>query len=243
MVCIVIPTFNEAQTISSLIREIFSQNIRDLYVVIVDDNSPDGTADIVRAEMKEYHTLHLIFRESKSGIGSAYRAGFSYAMDLGAEYVFEMDADFSHAPADLSRMLDMCRDNNDLVIGSRRISGGRILGWNLWRHATSAGATFLSRALLRLQTQDVTSGFRCYRSAVLRTLDYKNVQTNGYAFQEEMVYLFEKNHRRIKEIPVIFEDRKHGRSKLGMKDVYEFFITLISLKRDKRFHKKKVPRE
>lgn len=223
---VVIPTYNEQANIARLIRAIFSLGIANLSVVVVDDNSPDGTADTVQVLSEEY-PITLIRREGKLGLGSAYVAGFTKAMELEATHIFEMDADFSHDPNDLPRLLEV---DADLVIGSRKIAGGRIVGWGMWRLFMSHGAMIFSRLLLGLKTKDVTAGFRCFTREALEAIDFRSVKTNGYAFQEELVYRAEKRKLRVVEIPVTFVDREHGKSKLSKKDIVEFFVVMIALR-------------
>jgi len=209
---VVIPTYNERDNIVNLINDIFLQPIENLSIIVVDDNSPDKTAELVSPLQTVYPNLYLIKRYNKLGLGSAYIAGFKKALALGADLIVEMDADFSHDPKDIPRLTEVCKDGFHLAIGSRKIKGGKIVGWNFKRKFMSHGAMVIARTFLRLRAKDVTSGFRCFKREVLEKINLDNVKSNGYAFQEEMVYLFEKNHRRIKEIPVIFEDRKalHG---------------------------------
>lgn len=226
---IIIPTHNEATNIVDLVFTIFEQHIPNLSIIVVDDNSPDRTAHFVK-EMQQHHKdLYIIERRRKDGIGSAYIAGFKKALHLGATHIFEMDADFSHDPKDIKKLLEASKDA-DLVIGSRKIAGGKIVGWSSWRIFMSAGAMMFSRILLGLKTQDVTAGFRCFRTEALEKIDFATVQSNGYAFQEEMLYRTEKAGLRVVEVPVTFEDRKYGKSKLSRKDVLEFFSTIIRLK-------------
>lgn len=256
---IVIPTYNEKQNITRLIPQICGLPVSDLNILVVDDNSPDGTADIVESlrnnvalsevegsqsnQNKLHNRINLIKRPSKLGLGSAYIAGFQWAMDNRADLIFEMDADGSHDPQDIPRLIEAIntppaplllkegiKGGYDVVIGSRRIKGGQITGWNLYRHLASWGAMAATRLILGLKTHDVTAGFRCYRSQVLKELDIKSIKTNGYAFQEEMVWRCEKKGFQIKEIPITFKDRELGDSKLNYKDITEFFITLIRLK-------------
>lgn len=204
--------------------------IADLEIIVVDDNSPDGTADIVQ-RLTEQYPIHLIQRESKLGIGSAYIAGFKKALAMSADYIFEMDADFSHDPADVPRLIE-AMNGADLTIGSRRVHGGNIIGWNLRRHFTSFAATVFSRFILKLKTNDVTSGFRCYKRKVLESINLDAVTSNGYAFQEEMLYRTEQAGFTVAEVPVTFIDRKKGKSKLSTKDIGEFFAVMMKL----RFH-------
>ncbi|SRR3989339_482049 len=227
---VIIPTYNESQNIEKLIKKIFALNILDLEIIIVDDNSPDGTGDLVNRLLTiDYRQLHLIRRSDKLGLGSAYLAGFKKALGIGAEFIFEMDADFSHDPDDMPRMLSAAQ-NYDLVIGSRKIPNGKIIGWGWVRKFMSNGAMWLSRLLLGLKVQDVTSGFRCFKRRVLETIPLDEIESNGYAFQEEMLYRTQKMGFTISEIPVTFIDRQEGKSKLSKKDIIEFFLIILKLK-------------
>ncbi len=229
---VIIPTYNERENISRIVRAIFELSIPDLGIIIVDDNSPDGTANAVEELQAQYprNTLQLIKRPSKLGLGSAYIAGFRQALEQNAQYIFEMDADGSHDPADIPRFIEHAQKNIDVVIGSRRVHGGRIIGWNIFRHVASWGAMTVTRIILGLKTHDVTSGFRCYRQHVLRDIDLDSITSNSYAFQEEMIWLCEKGGHTVTEIPIMFKDRELGVSKLSYKDVFEFFVTLIRLR-------------
>ena len=226
---VVIPTYNESENIEKLINEIFALNIDGLKILVVDDSSPDHTSQIVTNLQSSFTNLHLISRPNKLGLGSAYLAGFRKALELGADYIFEMDADFSHDPKDIPRLLEAIK-NCDLVIGSRKITGGKIIGWNWVRKFNSTGAMWFSRLILGLKVKDVTAGFRCFRSKVLKTIDLAKIHSNGYAFQEELLYRTQKLDFTISEIPVIFIDRQKGKSKLSKKDILEFFVTMIKLK-------------
>ena len=225
---IIIPTYNEAENIEKLLKEIFGLNIPELEVIVVDDNSPDGTSEIVE-KLKDIFPIYLINRKGKLGLGSAYIAGFKKALFLNADYIFEMDADFSHSPKDLPKMLANTI-NCDLVIGSRKIKGGKIIGWNLKRKLMSNGAMFVSRLFLRLKPKDVTAGFRCYKKEVLQKIDLDKIKSNGYAFQEETLYWTQKLGFKICEVPVSFTDRQFGKSKLSNKDIIEFFVVLFKLR-------------
>ncbi|KKW41983.1 MAG: Glycosyl transferase, family 2 [Candidatus Magasanikbacteria bacterium GW2011_GWA2_56_11] len=229
---IVIPTYNERDNIATLVSQIFALRIPELEIVVVDDNSPDKTAEVVEGMRADY-PVHLVKRLRKLGLGSAYIAGFKKALALGADYIFEMDADFSHDPADLPRLLSAAADH-DLAIGSRKILGGKIVGWSLWRRLSSAGAMFFSRLLLGLRVRDVTAGFRCFRSQALKSIALDTVKSNGYAFQEELLYRAEQAGFSIIEVPVVFNDRRRGRSKLSKKDIWEFFTVMYKLKFSRR---------
>jgi len=225
---IIIPTYNEKQNIARLIPAIFELQIINLELIIVDDNSPDNTAEVAQ-ELSQHYPIHLIKRRRKLGLGSAYIAGFKKALSLGADFIFEMDADFSHNPQDIPRMLEAAQ-KSDLVIGSRKIKGGKIVGWNLWRKFISNGAMWFSRLCLGLKIKDVTAGFRVFKRKVLETIPLDKIKSNGYAFQEEMLYRTQKAGFKITEIPVTFTDRKQGKSKLSKKDILEFFVVMLQLR-------------
>lgn len=228
---VIIPTYNEKENIENLINQIFGLNIYNLNILTVDDSSPDGTANIVQKLIQKYQNrLHLIQRPKKSGIGSAYICGFKYALNNKADLIFEMDADFSHDPKYIPNFIEEIENGFDAVIGSRKIKGGKIEGWNWRRKFMSSGAMLFARAVLKLKTKDATSGYRCCTKETLLKINLDKMKSNGYAFQEEMIYLCEKNKFKIKEIPIIFIDRKFGKSKLGYKDIFEFFKTVIGLK-------------
>lgn len=226
---LVIPTYNEAENIAKLISKIFALQIPDLEILIVDDNSPDGTANIVRDIQIQNPHLHLLQRAGKLGLGSAYIAGFKKALELEANHIFEMNADFSHDPEDIPRMLEATK-NSDLVIGSRKIPGDKVIGWGFIRKLMSNGAMWFSHLLLGLKPMDVTAGFRCFKSKVLKSIDIDTIKSNGYAFQEELLYRTQKAGFKITEVPVIFIDRQEGKSKLSKKDILEFFWIMIKLK-------------
>lgn len=226
---IVIPTYNERENIAELIKAIFTLHISDLEIIVVDDGSPDGTAEVVAELEKLQPQIHLIRRRGKLGLGTAYVAGFKKALALGADYFFEMDADFSHDPKDIPRLLTAAQ-TADLVIGSRKVHHGKIEGWNWYRGFISAGAMWFSRLVLSLKTKDVTAGFRVYNRKILTTIPLEKIKSNGYAFQEEMLYRTEKLGFRIREIPVTFIDRQQGHSKLSNQDIIEFFVIMLKLR-------------
>lgn len=231
MLYIILPTYNEKENIKDLLTAIFSLHIDNLKVVVIDDNSPDGTAGIVKQLQSQYN-LELIERPGKMGLGSAYVTGFQKALLSGASYIMEMDADFSHQPADIPRLLAAVTAGADLAIGSRRVKGGQIIGWNWWRIFMSWGAMSFSRFVLGLQTKDVTAGFRCYRREILEQIPLTEIKSNGYSFQEEMLFLVEKSGAKVVEVPVVFNDRQKGKSKLSKKDIVDFFLIIFRLKRN-----------
>lgn len=230
MKIVVIPTYNEKENIVSLINDIFLLNIAELKIIVVDDNSPDKTAEVVTQAQKIYPNLYLVKRNNKLGIGTAYIAGFKKALALGADLILEMDADFSHDPKDLPRLITACENGADLAIGSRKIAGGKIIGWNFKRHLMSNGAMLFARLILGIKTKDLTAGFRCFKKNVLEKINLNNIKSNGYAFQEELLYRTEKLGFTIQEIPVIFKERAYGQSKLGKKEIKEFFFIIFKLK-------------
>ena len=211
---IVIPTFNEAENLPALVSALFALPL-DLRILIVDDNSPDGTGAIADNLAKKDSRLRVIHRAGKEGLRSAYLTGFRVALDDGADAVAQMDADFSHDPAKLAQMaarLETC----DLVIGSRYILGGAVdKHWPLWRKSLSAFGNFYSRAILRLPQHDVTAGFRLWKRETLKGMPLNRVHSNGYVFQVEMAYLAHCLEYKIEEIPVYFPDREKGISKMS----------------------------
>lgn len=225
-IAIVIPTYNEAENISVLLFGIRQAVGSETKIIVVDDASHDGTADKARAADAD---VMVISRAGKLGLGSAYREGFAAAIARGAEVVVQMDADLSHDPKHLIDMLASAEDN-DLVIGSRYVDGGAISGWSMWRHFCSRSAMAFARALLGLTTRDVTSGYRVWRGAMLKSVLDAGAQSNGYAFQEEMLYRAQRAGAKIVEVPIVFIDRQHGRSKLHIRDIIEFFFTMIRLR-------------
>lgn len=228
-VSIVIPTYNEKENIGKLIEAIFDLNIDNLCVLVVDDNSLDGTVQIVE-KLRSKYPVDILKRTGKRGLGGAYIAGFNQVLKSQTDYIFEMDADFSHRPEDVPKLLRAAQEGYDLVLGSRRIPGGQIQGWNWRRHFSSWGAMSFSRLVLGLKTKDATTGFRCFKRQVLEKINWGEVKSNGYAFQEEVLLLCERMGCRIKEVPITFVDRKLGKSKLGFKDIVEFFIRILYLK-------------
>lgn len=227
---VIIPTFNERENIESVVNRLMESV--GVSVLIVDDGSPDGTGEIAdRLSVSYPGRVHVLHRAEKRGLGSAYMDGFKFGLDRGFGYMFEMDADGSHDPRDVIRLLEEARHGHDVVIGSRRIKGGKVVGWGPHRHLMSFGAMTLARVLLGLRTRDVTAGFRCYRAHVIKALCGAGIDSNGYAFQEETIYFCERRGYRIKEIPIVFRDREHGTSKLSSGDIVEFFATIIRLRR------------
>lgn len=224
---VVIPTFNEAENIPRLIPMILRQGTLD--VLVVDDGSPDGTSAIVRDIGAKDPRVHLIVREMKQGLGTAYVAGFRFAIQHGYDVVFEMDADFSHDPNEIPAFLNAAKEA-DLVIGSRYKNGVRVLNWPINRLLLSYFANVYTRVLIGLPLHDATGGFKCYRRAVLEAIDLDKIRSNGYAFQIEMSYKAWRKGFRLTEIPIIFLDRQSGTSKMSKHIVYEAFFMLWKLR-------------
>lgn len=223
---IIIPTYNEAKNIEPLIDKIF-RIIPKVDILIIDDNSPDKTHDIVKKIKDE--RIKLIRRKRKMGLGTAYIKGFDFAIDNGYKYVFEMDADFSHSPKIIPKMLKKA-EKYDLVIGSRYIDGLNVVNWPLSRLLLSYFASFYVRLLTGMKIKDPTSGFKCYKISTIKAINHKKIKSEGYSFQIETNYrVFEKGLK-IKEIPIIFIDRKDGVSKMNLKIIFEAIFMVWRLK-------------
>lgn len=234
---VVIPTYNEIENIEKLINAIFNV-MPQTHILVVDDNSPDNTADAVKKMKKDNNQIHLIVRPEKNGLGTAYIEGFTYALERGFEAIFEMDADFSHDPNDLPRLLEAL-DDNDLIIGSRYITGVNVVNWPLRRLFLSYGANVYTRIITGMPIKDATGGFKCFRADALRKINLRKVKTNGYGFQIEMNYLLWKTGARLKEIPIIFIDRRSGVSKMNKKIIYEavFLVWRLKFMASKKMYK------
>jgi dolichol-phosphate mannosyltransferase len=227
---VVIPTYNEADNIPTLLPAILKLG-EHFNVLVVDDNSPDGTAKLVKEMQKTEPRIHLVERAGKMGLGTAYVAGFKYALANGFDFVFEMDADFSHDPQDLPRLLDDAQ-TYDLSIGSRYISGINVVNWPLRRLILSYGANVYTRIITGMPVRDATGGFKCFRRKVLENIDLDAIHSNGYAFQIEMNFRSWKKGFRVHEIPIVFTDRRVGVSKMSKHIVYEavWMVWRIKLK-------------
>jgi dolichol-phosphate mannosyltransferase len=227
---VVIPTYNEADNIPTLLPAILKLG-EHFNVLVVDDNSPDGNAKLVKEMQKTEPRIHLVERAGKMGLGTAYVAGFKYALANGFDFVFEMDADFSHDPQDLPRLLDDAQ-TYDLSIGSRYISGINVVNWPLRRLILSYGANVYTRIITGMPVRDATGGFKCFRRKVLENIDLDAIHSNGYAFQIEMNFRSWKKGFRVHEIPIVFTDRRVGVSKMSKHIVYEavWMVWRIKLK-------------
>lgn len=226
---VIIPTYNEKENIGRILAAVFQLPV-SFDVLVVDDNSPDGTARIVRELQKNEKRLHLEVRKEKSGLGTAYIHGFKWALAKNYDYIFEMDADFSHNPADLPRLLKACEDGADLSIGSRYISGVNVVNWPMKRVLLSYFASKYVRLITRMKIHDTTAGFVCYKRQVLEALDLNSIRFIGYAFQIEMKFKAYLKKFKIVEVPVIFTDRSNGQSKMSNAIVREAVFGVIWLK-------------
>lgn len=230
---VIIPTYNELENAEKIIRAVFALE-QDFDVLIVDDNSPDGTADVVKGLMANEFAgrLHIEERTGKLGLGTAYIHGFRWALAQGYEYIFEMDADFSHNPSDLMRLYAACHDQGaDMSVGSRYVKGGKLENWPIDRILLSYGASLYVRLVTGMPVKDATAGFVCYTRRVLEALDLDKIQFIGYAFQIEMKFATHTSGFKIKEVPITFTDRVEGTSKMSKNIVREAIFGVIEMKR------------
>ncbi len=212
---VIIPTYNEKENIEAILRKVMSLD-GEFNVLIVEDNSPDGTADIVKKLMQEFpERIFILERKGKLGLGTAYIAGFKWSLEHKYEYIFEMDADFSHNPDDLLKLHAACKNGADLAIGSRYISGINVVNWPMGRVIMSYYASAYVRFVTGMKIKDTTAGFKCYTAKVLETIDFDQIRFKGYAFQIEMKFTAYKFGFNIVEVPIIFTDRKEGTSKMS----------------------------
>ena len=223
---VIIPTYNEAQNILKMLSQFINSQFD---VLIIDDNSPDKTYELVENFIKQNNFVHLIKRDGKEGLGSAYRKGFEWAINNQYEYAIEMDADFSHSFDDLISMFN-AKENFDLVIGSRYITGGSTEGWSNSRKLLSVFANKFAKKMLNSQINDMTSGFRIYSTKALEKVSFSNTESNGYSFQIEMTYLFISKGLNIKEFPITFYERNLGKSKMSKSIAFEAIQYLVKTK-------------
>lgn len=237
---VVIPSFNERENIEKIIRKVFSLS-KQFDILIVEDNSPDGTAGIVRNMMTEFTgRLFMEERKGKLGLGTAYIHGFKWALKKGYDYIFEMDADFSHNPNDLLRLYNACaKENADLAIGSRYINGVNVVNWPMGRVLMSYYASAYVRFITRMKIRDTTAGFKCYKKEVLKAINLDKIRFTGYAFQIEMKFTAWKLGFNIVEVPIIFTDRTEGQSKMSGGIFKEAVLGVISLRLKSIFKKYK----
>ncbi|AUC82617.1 polyprenol monophosphomannose synthase [Lacinutrix sp. Bg11-31] len=235
---VIIPTYNEIENIEAIVDAVFSQE-KTFHILVVDDNSPDGTADKVRELQQRYpESLFLEVRKEKSGLGTAYIHGFKWCLERKYEYVFEMDADFSHNPKDLIRLYNACHKKGAaLSIGSRYVKGINVVNWPLSRIILSYGASIYVKIITGMRIKDSTAGFICYHRSVLESINFDNIKFIGYAFQIEMKFKAYLKHFKIVEVPVIFTDRTKGESKLSTGIISEAVFGVISMKFKSLFNK------
>lgn len=235
---VIIPTYNERENIENIIRAVFALE-KVFHILIIEDGSPDGTASIVKTLQQEFpERLFMIERKGKLGLGTAYIAGFKWSLEYNYEYIFEMDADFSHNPADLPRLYKACAEEGaDVAIGSRYISGVNVVNWPMGRVLMSYFASKYVRLITGIPVQDTTAGFKCYRRRVLETIDLDGIRFKGYAFQIEMKFTAYKCGFKIVEVPVIFINRELGTSKMNSSIFGEAVFGVIKLKVHSWFHK------
>jgi dolichol-phosphate mannosyltransferase len=231
-IVVVIPTYNEADNLSAMTRELFSLGVEGLEILVVDDASPDGTGQLAE-ELAQEHPgrVHVMHRQGKLGLGTAYIQGFRWALQQGASYIIQMDADFSHSPAYIPEFINEIA-NQDVVVGSRYIQGGKLdERWSFGRWFLSWFANSIwVRLILGVKTRDATAGFKCWRRKALEVIDLENVRSSGYVFQVEMCYAAEKNGLRVKEIPIYFEDRRIGQSKMSGRVKLEAALRVIQIR-------------
>lgn len=228
---IIIPTYNEKENIQKIIMTVFKL-MKQFDVLVIDDNSQDGTADLVKQLMPQYpNNLFMEQRSGKMGLGTAYIHGFKWALTRNYEYIFEMDADFSHNPEDLQHLYNACKNGGaDLAIGSRYITGVNVVNWPMGRVMMSYFASMYVRMITRMSIRDATAGFKCYRRIVLEKIDLNKIKFMGYAFQIEMKFAAWRSGFKIKEVPIIFTDRSEGKSKMSGGIFKEAFFGVISMK-------------
>ena len=226
---VIIPTYNEKENIEKIIRKVFNLNF-PFEILIIDDGSPDGTADIVKKLQLEYSGLHLEERKGKLGLGTAYIHGFKWALNHDYQYIFEMDADFSHNPEDLYKLRTACITGADVAIGSRYVKGVNVVNWPMSRVLMSYFASMYVRLITRITIQDATAGFKCYKREVLQTIPMDKIRFVGYAFQIEMKFTAIKYGFNVVEVPIIFTDRTEGVSKMSTKIFREAFLGVIQMK-------------
>jgi dolichol-phosphate mannosyltransferase len=216
---LILPTYNEAENVQAIVAaagEVLAGAAPDGFrILVVDDGSPDGTGELADQLAAEHEWVQVLHRSEKNGIGPAYLAGFSHALEHGAGYVMEMDSDFSHDPADLARLLQAVYDGADLALGSRYVPGGGVREWGLLRRVISEGGSTYARLVLGLKVRDLTGGFKCFRREVLEAIHFDGVRSQGYAFQVELTYRAVQSGFKVVEVPIVFRDRQRGQSKMS----------------------------
>jgi dolichol-phosphate mannosyltransferase len=225
---VVVPTYNERENIDALIAALQGIGER-VDILVVDDNSPDGTASLVQQLMQSRGGIYLMLRPGKGGIGSAYKEAFTFALGQSWRYICQMDADFSHSPEDVLQLLESCRKGVDVTIGSRYILGGKVVGWSLWRRLLSRTANFTAQVLLRSELSDLTSGFKCFKREALEQINLGRITSESYIFQVEMNHRARQKEMRIEQLPICFTERRQGKSKLSIKDAWFGIWQLLRL--------------
>jgi dolichol-phosphate mannosyltransferase len=220
VICVCLPTYNERENLEAMVTALRGVLPPDGIVLVIDDNSPDGTGEIADRLAAAHERVHVLHRERKEGLGPAYIAGFKRALELGADLLFELDCDFSHSPDDVPRLAAAAEDA-DLVIGSRYVAGGGTRNWGLLRRMISRGGSLYAQLILGLPIRDLTGGFKCYRRKVLETIDLGSIHSKGYAFQIETTYRTIRGGFRVVEVPIVFVDRQVGGSKMSRTIVLE----------------------
>jgi dolichol-phosphate mannosyltransferase len=231
---IVIPTYNEAELVEDLVRAVHARMSGDFRILVVDDNSPDGTGRIVDGLAGELAEVEVLHRPAKEGLGRAYIDGFSRALAGGAEHVVQMDADFSHDPADVPRLLAAVRDGADMALGSRYVAGGGVEDWGPVRRSISRGGCAYARAVLGVRVRDLTGGFKAHRRATLEAIDVPAIRSEGYSFQIEVTYRALLCGLRVVELPITFRDRRLGHSKMSARIALEAMVLVPRLRRLRR---------
>jgi len=225
---VLVPTYNERENLPELLKRIskvFREKKIDGEVIVIDDNSPDGTGELAEELRKKYSFLKVIHRRAKLGLGSAYLEGFGLSS---GQLIFTMDSDLSHDPKYLPRFIEAAK-RADLVVGTRYMKGGKTIGWGIYRRLVSRGANFLAKLVIRDGVKDVTSGYRAYHRKILERIPLDKIQSSGYAFQLEMMYEVKRRGFKIKSVPITFVDRKRGKSKLGIRDILGFLKLAVKL--------------
>lgn len=226
---VIIPTYNERENVATVIKKLNSLNT-GVDILVVDDNSPDGTAEIVKGLQKECKNLSLLKRSGKLGLGTAYIKGFNWALERRYQYILEMDADLSHNPDDVPRLIKECKKGYDLVIGSRYCDGVNVINWPIKRLLLSYSANKYTRIVTGLPIKDATAGFKCFNRKVLENINFNRVKSSGYSFQIEMNFRVWKKGYSLKEIPIVFEERSEGKSKMSKNIVFEAVFMVWKLK-------------
>lgn len=224
---VIVPTYNEAENLEPLVESLLSLDI-GLNILVVDDNSPDGTGDIAAHLSQREKGVHVIHRTGRQGLGTAYSAGFNHGLAHGYDRILTMDADFSHNPRYIPSLLELSA-SSDLSIGSRYVPGGGVRLWGFHRRALSRGANFIARTLLGLHAHDCTAGFRCYRAEVLRTIEPSSIRADGYSYLIEMLWRVQNAGFHIAETPIIFTDRRRGASKISQNEIFKAGSTVLRL--------------